>query len=233
MNPFLDGWSAVKNLGLHSALPCVILGLFNICYVLVVAGHVLASSLLEASILLALLAVTLPRVPVQSLLPLLAVGVLVVIVTLPYGSENILPATKFLLGLLAVMERSSVLRVVDGSFLEASSMLALVALLGVLVQFLLVLSTWPSENILLGVLAVMVRSSVLREDGGHSAPCRGRLDKRVKWIVTFVSLLRTCLISHLHWFRMHVCFFFIPPWCLKIRVSRTVWSCMIIHLECV
>ena len=60
-NPFLDGWSVVlKNHGLDSALPCVILGPFNICYVLVVAGHALASSLLEASILLALLAATLP-----------------------------------------------------------------------------------------------------------------------------------------------------------------------------
>ena len=135
MNPFLDGWSAaVKNHGLHSALPCVILGPFNICYVLVVAGHVLASSLLEASILLALLAATLPRVQVQSLLPLLGFGVLVVL------------ATKFLLGLLTVMERSSVLRV----------------------------------------------------DGGRLDPCRGRLDRLFKWIVTFVSLLRTCLISHLH-----------------------------------
>ena len=41
-NPFLDGWSVVvRNLGLHSALPCVILGPFNISNVLVVAGHVL------------------------------------------------------------------------------------------------------------------------------------------------------------------------------------------------
>ena len=93
MNPFLDGWSVVvKNLGLHSALPCEILGPFNISYVLQVAGHVLASSLLEASSLLALLAVTLPRVLVQSLLLLLAVGVLVVLATLPYRSENILHA---------------------------------------------------------------------------------------------------------------------------------------------
>ena len=62
---------------------------------------------------------------------------------------------------------------------DASSLLALVALLRVLVQSLLLLSTLPSENILLaiqfllGVLAVMVRSSVLREDGGRSAPCQG------------------------------------------------------------
>ena len=93
MNPFLDGWSAV----VHSALPCVILGPFNSSCVLEVAGHVLASSLLEASSLLALLAVTLPRVLVRSLLPLLAVGVFVVLATLPYRSENILPATQFLL----------------------------------------------------------------------------------------------------------------------------------------
>ena len=39
----------VKNLGLHSALPCVILGPFNISCVFEVAGQVLASSLLEAS----------------------------------------------------------------------------------------------------------------------------------------------------------------------------------------
>ena len=71
------------------------------------------------------------------MLPLLAVDVLVVLATLPYRSENILPATQFLLGLLAVMERSSVLRV----------------------------------------------------DGGRLAPCRGRLGRRVKMIVTFVSLL--------------------------------------------
>ena len=48
------------------------------------SGHVLASSLLEASILLALLAATLPRVLVQSLLPLLGFGVLVVLAILPY-----------------------------------------------------------------------------------------------------------------------------------------------------
>ena len=65
---------------------------------------------------------------------------------------------------------SGLLWVVDGSFLEASSLLALVALLRVLVQFLLVLSTLPSENILLGVLAVMVRRSVLREDGRALRP---------------------------------------------------------------
>ena len=102
MNPFLDGWAAVvKNLGLHSVLHCVIHGPFNNSYVLEVAGHALASSLLEVSSLLALL--VLLRVLVQSLLVLL---------TLP--SENNLPATLSLLGVRAVMVRSSVLRVDGG-----------------------------------------------------------------------------------------------------------------------
>ena len=60
-------------------------------------------------------------------------------------------------------------------FLEASSLLAIV--LQVVDGSLLRVLTLPSENILMGVLAVMVRSSVLREDGGHLAPCRGRLGR--------------------------------------------------------
>ena len=151
INPFLDGWSAVnKNLGLHSAL-LMFLGPFS----LEVAGHVLARTFLDASCLLALSM-------------LLSVMVLDLLELLVSTSENNLLAKLFFLGLLIV------LRVVDGSLLEASSLLALVALLPVLVQFLLVLSTLPSDNILLGVLAVVVRSSVLREDRGHLAPCRGR-----------------------------------------------------------
>ena len=93
-NPFLHGLSVVvKNCGLHSSkLLCMILGPFNIFCVLesklvwvrfVAGGHVLASSLLEASILLALLAATLSRVQVQSLLPLLDFGVLAVLAMLP------------------------------------------------------------------------------------------------------------------------------------------------------
>ena len=81
----------------------------------------------------------------------------------------------------------------------------------------------PATKFLLGLLAVMERGSVLRVDEGRLAPCRGRSGRRVSLIVTFVSLLRTCLTSHLHWFRMLVCFLFIPRWCLKIRVCRTVW----------
>ena len=93
MNPFLDGWSAVvKNLGLHSAL-LVFLGPFS----LEVAGHVLARTFLDASCL-------------PALLVLLSVLVLDLLELLVPPSENILPAIQFLLGVLAVMVRSSVLR---------------------------------------------------------------------------------------------------------------------------
>ena len=131
MNPFLDGWSAViKNLGLHSAL-LVFLGPFS----LEVAGHVLARTFLDAS---------------------MSAGVVGVAQRAGAGSSG---ASRFdereQFACEAVLSGSpDVLRVVDGSFLEASRLLALVALLRVLVQFLLVLSTLPSENILLGVLAV-------------------------------------------------------------------------------
>ena len=74
---------------------------------------------------------------------------------LPAAFASLLFASLFAALLLRCL---IVLQVVDGSLLH------------VLVQFLLVLSTWPSENILMDVLAVMVRSSVLREDGGHLAP---------------------------------------------------------------
>ena len=61
-------------------------------------------------------------------------------------------------------------------------------------------------------------------DGGRHAPPRwGRLGRRVKLIVTLVRLLRACLIWHLHFFHMHVCFPFILRWCLKFRVVRAVW----------
>ena len=42
---------------------------------------------------------------------------------------------------------------------------------------------------MLGLLAVVERSSVLREDGGHRAPGQGRLGNRVTVIVTLVRPL--------------------------------------------
>ena len=151
-DPFLDGWTAVlKNLGLHSAL-FVSLGLFS----LEVAGRVL-----EVSSLLAL--VGLPWVLVVR--------------------ENTLPAKLFLLeassllALVTMLSRLFVLHMWSATsfLLEISSLLVLLVLLGC-GSLLRVLMQWI-EDILMDGLAVMVRSSVLREDGGHLAPCRGRLGR--------------------------------------------------------
>ena len=73
----------------------------------------------------------------RSLGALLSVLVLDLLELLVSTSENNLPAKLFFLGLLIVISRSSVLRLVDGSFLEASSLLALVALLGALLILVL------------------------------------------------------------------------------------------------
>ena len=69
----------------------------------------------------------------------------------------------------------------DVVLLEISSLLMLLVLLGC-GSLLRVLMQWI-EDILMDVLAVMVRSSVLREDGGHLAPCRGRLGRFGTFIV--------------------------------------------------
>ena len=79
--------------------------------------------------------------------------------------------------------RLIVLHMLPGTsfLLEISSLLVLVVLLGC-GSLLCVLMQW-SEDILMDALAVMVRSSVLREDGGHLAPCRGRLGRFGTFIV--------------------------------------------------
>ena len=107
-DPFLGGWTAVlKNIGLRSAL-FVFLGLFS----LEVVGRVLARTFLGVVVL--------------DLLELLVLT-----------DENTLMAKLSFLSFLITMLRSSVLWVVDGSFLEASWLLALVVLLGTLVILVL------------------------------------------------------------------------------------------------